>query len=217
MTQMHRTFKSARRANLGDLAAMTSLPKRPGQTSVGPHSLAFCHPNHSKETLEAYFSIYPSGIFVSERDGEIISFLCAIRTTQKSIAEPIVWSDAFTRDTQVAHHKSGDWLYVKRLTYTAGPGHAHLSHEIEPLLTALQEQCSKLDLAGIAFPVTFSGLTDRPGTNEYQRSKIDDPSSFDRSGLRPLGIAYYIGFRHQLALPNYLGGARHFALMVWER
>ncbi len=217
MTQMHRTFEPAKRANLGDLAAMTSLPKRPGQTSIGPRSLAFCHPNHSKETLEAYFSIYPSGIFVSERDGEIISFLCAIRTTQKSITEPNVWSDAFARDARVSHHKSGDWLYIKRLTYTAGPGHAHLSHEIGPLLTALQQQCSELELAGIAFPVRVSGLSERSGTDEFQRSKIDDPSSFDRSGLRPLGIAYYLGFRHLLALPNYLGDAQHFALMCWER
>lgn len=217
MTQMHRTFEPARRANLGDLATMTSLPKRPGRTSIGPRSLAFCHPNHSKETLEAYFSIYPPGIFVSERDGEIISFLCAIRTTHKSIAEPNVWSDASARDARVTHHKSGDWLYVKRLTYTAGPGHAHLSHEIGPLLTALQEQCSKLDLAGIAFPVRFSGFRERSGTDKFQRSIIDDQHSQERSGLRPLGIAYYVGFRHQLALPNYLGDARHFALMTWER
>lgn len=196
---------------------MTSLPKRPGRNSVGPRSLAFCHPNHSKETLEAYFSIYPSGVFVSEQDEEIISFLCAIRTTERSITNRTVWSDAFVSETPVAHHKSGEWLYVNRLTYTAGPGHAHLSHEIGPLLTALQEQCSKLELAGIAFPVRFSGHRERSGTDEFQRSIIDDQHSQERSGLRPLGIAYYIGFRHQLALPNYLGVARHFALMVWKR
>lgn len=209
-------YKAARRANLVDLEPMFHLPKKPGQNSVGMRSLAFCHPNHSREALEAYWAAFRQGMFVSEVDGQIVSFACAIRTSCLPIQEPLAWSDATGEGTLLCHSNKGEWLYVSRFAYTAGPGHAHLSEEIGPLLTSLQELAVKLNLQGVAFPTRFSGLRDRSGTTEFQRSTIDDKNSLERSGLRPLGIAAYAGFEHEIALPNYLGDAKHFAMMVWR-
>lgn len=214
---MSSKYTAARRAKLEDLAEMSRLPKRPGHTSIGPRSLAFCHPNHSKEMLEAYFSMYPQGIFVSEEDDHIISFACAVRTSKKAIEEPISWSDAIDDEKTLGHQKRGEWLYVSRLAYTVGPGHAHLTKEIGPLLAALQDLAVKQDLAGVAIATRFPGFRERSGTTPFQRSCIDDPHNQVRSGLNPTGIAYHAGFRHCLALPKYLGDGSHFALMVWRR
>ncbi|MEP2892475.1 hypothetical protein [Tateyamaria sp.] len=214
---MSSNYTAARRAKLEDLAEMSRLSKRPGHTSIGSRSLAFCHPNHSKETLEAYFSMYPQGIFVSEEDDHIISFACAVRTSIKAIEEPIAWSDATAGGKTLGHQKRGQWLYVSRLAYTAGPGHAHVTKEIGPLLIALQNLAVKQGLAGVAIATQFPGRRERSGTTPFQRSCIDDPHDQVRSGLNPTGIAYHAGFRHCLALPNYLGDGRHFALMVWRR
>ena len=214
---MPTNYNAARRAKLEDLAAMSRLPKRPGHNSVGPRSLAFCHPNHSKDTLEAYFSIYPQGIFISEVEDSIISFACAVRTDAKTIEEPIAWTDATESETALRHHKKGEWLYVSRLAYTAGPGHAHLTEEIIPLLIALQDLAVTQDMAGVAIAVKFPGFRERSGTTAFQRLCINDRHNQVRSGLDPVGVAYHAGFRHGLALPNYLGNGRHFALMVWQR
>jgi len=209
-------YKAARKANLDDLEPMFQLPKRPGQNSVGKRSLAFCHPNHGRETLEAYFAAFRQGIFVSEAESQIVSFACTIRTSCFPIQEPMAWSDATGEGTVLSHSNKGEWLYVSRLAYTAGPGHAHLSEEIGPLLTSLQELTVELNLQGVAFPTRFSGFRERSGTTEFQRSTIDNNNSLERSGLRPLGIALYVGFKHEIALPNYLGDGRHFAMMVWR-
>ncbi len=210
-------YTAARRAKLEDLAEMSRVTKRPGRNSVGSRSLAFCHPNHSKETLQAYFSMYPQGIFVSEEGERIISFACAVRTSTKAIEEPIAWSDVTDGEKTLGHQKRGKWLYVSRLTYTAGPGHAHVSKEIGPLLTALQDLAVKQGLAGVAFATRFPGLRERSGTTAFQRSCIDEPHHQVRSGLAPTGISYQVGFRHCVSLSNYLGDGRHFALMVWRR
>jgi len=207
----------ARRAKLEDLAAMSRLPKRPGRTPIGSRSLVFCHPDHSKEKLEAYYSTFPQGIFISELDGDIIGFACAIRISEKVIEEPIPWSDGTENETVLSHQKQGSWLYVSRMAYTAGPGHAHLSQEIGTLLVAFQNLAVKQNLAGIAVATPFPGYRERSGTSPFQRSCIDDPRNQVRSGMHPIGVAHHAGFRHCLALPNYLGDARHFALMVWNR
>jgi hypothetical protein len=195
---------------------MSRLPKHPGDTSIGPRSLAFSHPNHSKETIEAHFSTYQQGVFICEEDGRIISFVCAIRTSENTIHEPIAWSDFMKDEKTLGHKKTGEWLYVNRLAYTAGPGHAHLTKEIGLLLTALKDLAVKEGLAGVAIATRFLGFRERAGTTAYQRSCIDDPHNQMRSGLNPTGVAYHFGFRHCLALPNYLGDGRHFALMVWR-
>jgi hypothetical protein len=210
-------YLAARKAKLEDLAEMSGLPKRPGHTSIGPRSLAFCHPNHSKKTLQAYFSMYPQGIFVSEEDDHIISFAGAGRTSTKAIEEPIAWSDATDSERALSHQKQGEWLYVSRLAYTAGPGHAHLTKEIGPILTALQDLAVKQGLTGVAIATRFPGFRERSGTTSFQRSCIDDPRHQVRSGLSPTGIAYHAGFRHCLALPKYLGDGGHFALMAWRK
>ena len=93
---------------------------------------------------------------------------------------------------------------------------AHLIQEIGLLLSALKELALKEGLAGVAVATRFLGFRERAGTTEYQRSCIDDPHHQVRSGLDPTGVAYHTGFRHCLALPNYLGDGRHFALMVWR-
>ncbi len=209
-------YKAARRAKLVDLEPMLQLPKKPGHNSVGKRSLAFCHPNHSRETLETYFGTFPQAMFVSEEEDQIISFACAIRTSGKPTQEPIVWSDATGDGATLNHDKNGAWLYVSRLAYTAGPGHAHVSKEIGPLLVSLQELAVRLKLQGVAFPTRFSGFRERSGTTEFQRTTIDDKGSLERSGLRPLGIAFQAGFEHEIALPNYLGDGKHFAMMVWR-
>ncbi len=209
-------YKAARRAKFVDLEPMLRLPNSPGHNSVGRRILAFCHPNHSRDTLEAYFETFPQAMFVSEDEDQIISFACAIRTSGKPIQEPIVWSDATGDGATLNHDKDGAWLYVSRLVYTEGPGHAHVSREIGPLLVSLQELTVRLNLQGVAFPTRFSGFRERSGTSEFQRSTIDDKRSLERSGLRPLCIAFDAGFEHEIALPNYLGDGKHFAMMVWR-
>ena len=207
----------ARRAEPKDLEPMSVLPKVPGHTSIGPRSLAFCHPNHSKETLEGYFDTFPSGIFVSEDSGHIVGFACAIRARRNVVDKPITWSDGTSSGTPLSHQADGEWLYVSRLTYTAGPGHAHISQEVGPLLAALQGMAEQLDLAGVAVGMRFPGFRERSGTKSFQRACIDDHHDQVRSGLHPIGVAYSQNYRHCLALANYLGDGRHFALMVWKR
>lgn len=210
-------YPKARKAKLQDLTVMSMLPKRPGNTSSGPRSLAFCHPNHSQETLERYYSTYPEGILVGEDNGRIVSFACAIRTSGKVVEAPITWSEGAESQTDLSHQKNGRWLYVSRLTYTAGPGHAHIGCEVGSLLTSLQDLAVKRDLFGVAFAARFPGFRQRSGTSPFQRAAIEDQDDEVRSGLHPIGVAHYIGFRHCLALPDYLGDGRHFALMVWKR
>ncbi len=214
---MSSKFAMARRAEPKDLKPMSELPKKPGHTSIGPRSLAFCHPNHSKEALERYFDTFPSGIFVSEDDADIVGFACAIRAHENVVQEPITWSDGAASGTPLSHQDDGEWLYVSRLTYTAGPGHAHISREVGPLLAALQGLAKQLDLAGVAVAMRFPGFRERSGTTSFQRKCIDDQRNQVRSGLHPIGVAHFQKFRHRLALPNYLGDGRHFALMVWHR
>ena len=209
-------FDTARTATRGDLADMASLPERPGRNSVGPRSLAYRHPDRSENRLEAHFSAYPEGTFISEEEGQIIGYVCSVRVSEDLITTPAKWADLFPGRTEFAPQTTGGWLYVSHFACTAGLGHAHLSNEIGPLLTALQHHASQLDLTGVAFPARFAGLRERSGTDAFQRSTIADPRSLDRSGLRPIGVAYYRGFRHGIALPNYLGDSRHFALMVWK-
>ena len=207
----------ARRAEPKDLKPMSELPKKPGHTSIGPRSLAFCHPNHGKETLEGYFKTFPSGIFVSEDGGDIVGFACAIRAPGNVVDEPITWSDGTASGTPLSHHADGEWLYVSRLTYTAGPGHAPICQEVGALLAALQGLAEQLDLAGVAVGMRFPGFRERSGTTLFQSACIDDQHNQVRSGLHPIGVAHYQNFRHCLALPNYLGDGCHFALMVWRR
>ena len=214
---MSSNFGIARRAEPKDLKRMYELPSSPGLTSIGPRSLAFCHPNHSRETLACYFETFPQGIFVSEYDGGIVGFACAIRAPGNVVDEPNTWSDPTVNRALLSHQEGGEWLYVSRLTYTAGPGHAHLSNEVGPLLAALQGLAKQLDLSGVAVALRFPGYRERSGTTPFQRACIDDQHNQVRSGLNPIGVAYYQGFRHHLALPNYLGDGQHFALMVWNR
>jgi hypothetical protein len=127
---------------------------------VGRRCLAFAHPDHGPETLEAYFAVFPQGIFVSEDEDRIMS--------------PMPWSDATGDGTTLAHDKDGTWLYVSRLAFTAGPGHAPVLHEIAPLLIALQQCAVRFGLQGVAFPTRFRGLRERSGTTAFQASVIDD-------------------------------------------
>lgn len=214
---MSSSFELARRAEPEDLKQLSALPKKPGHTSIGPRSLAFCHPNHSEETLEGYFETFPQGIFVSEVDGHIVGFVSAIRVPSNVVEEPINWSEGTETGTPLGHIEAGEWLYVSRLAYTSGPGHAHISNEVGPLLTSLQGLAERLDLAGVAVALRFPGFRERSGTTSFQRACIDDQHNQVRSGLNPIGVAHYQGFRHYLALPNYLGDGCHFALMVWSR
>ena len=167
--------------------------------------------------LASHFSVFPQGIFVSEDDGHVIGFACAIRTTEKMMEEPIAWSDIAGNGEALGHNEKGEWLYVSRLTYTAGPGHAPVTNEIGPLLNALKNLADEQSLAGVAIALRFHGFRERSGATTFQRTCIDDPRNQVRSAMNPIGVAYDIGFRHHLALPNYLGDARHFALMVWRR
>lgn len=214
---MSQSFELARRAEPEDLEQLSALPKNPGHTSIGPRSLAFCHPNHCKETLGGYFETFPQGIFVSEVDGHIVGSVFAIRVPRNVVEEPITWSEGTETGTPLGHIEAGEWLYVSRLAYTAGPGHAHISNEVGPLLVALQGLANRLDLAGVAVALRFPGFRERAGTTSFQRECIDDQHSQVRSGLNPIGVAHCQNFRHYLALPNYLGDGRHFALMVWSR
>lgn len=209
-------YAAGRCAEKDDFKVMLHLPAHPGKDTVGPRSLAFCHPNHSEKVLEIYFSAFPQGIFVSEEDGQIISFACAIRTSERLIKVPIAWSEATCESRRLAHDPEGDWLYVGRLAYTAGPGHAHVSVEIGPLLVALQEMAVALNLKGVAFPAPFPGFRERSGTSKFQCSTIEESYSPVRSGLHPIGIAVDAGYQHEIALPNYLDNGKHFALMAWR-
>ncbi|WP_299419564.1 hypothetical protein [uncultured Shimia sp.] len=217
LISMASIYSAARNANIKDLARMAELPCRPGLSSTGPRSLAFCHPKHSYETLEAHFSVFPQGIFVSENEGGIISCACAVRVEKEAIELPTAWFDGMEKGTPLSHHEQGTWLYVSRLAYTAGPGHASLSQELAPLLTALQQLAVKQQLSGVTIAARFPGFRDRSGTTSFQRSCIDDPRHQVRSGRHPIGVAHKTGFRHGTALPNYLGDDQHFSLMVWNR
>lgn len=210
-------YEAARSANQDDFEAMLSLPERPGKNSVGRRSLVFCHPNHSRAALDRYFQVFPDGIFISEQAGQMISFACSIRTSQESIEAARNWSQTINENAGLAHQQDGQWMCVGRLAYTASPGHAHLSSELGPILVALKKLSVTLELEGVAFPSHFPGLGERSGTTTFQRSCIADPNNQVRSGLNPIGTAYHDGFRHGVALPNYLGDGRHFALMVWRR
>ena len=209
-------FSIARTATRGDLADMASLPERPGRNSVGPRSLAYRHPHRAEEGVEAHFPAYPEGTFISEEEGQIVGYVCSVRVSEDLITTPAKWADLFHGRTEFAPQTTGGWLYVSHFACTAGPGHAHLSNEIGPLLTALQHHASQRDLTGVTFPAPFLGRRDRSETDAFQRSIIADPRSQERSGLRPIGVAYALEFRHGIALPNYLGEGRNFALMVWK-
>lgn len=214
---MSLSFGLARRAEPADLQRMSELPKNPGLTPIGPRSLAFCSPNHSREVLASYFETFPEGIFVSEYDGDIVGLACAIRASGRDVDEPIAWSEGAKRGTPLSHQSDGEWLYVSRLAYTTAPGHAHLSREVGPLLAALQGLAEKLDLSGVAVALRFPGYRERSGATSFQRARIEDRHAHVRSGLNPIGVAYCQDFRHRFALPNYLGDGRNFALMVWNR
>lgn len=206
----------ARNANCDDIEAMARLPEHPGQNSVGPRSLAFSHPEHSLTRLQPYFQVFRDGIFLSEEANHLISFACAIRISAKWIGTAHTWLEATGEGAEIAHIPNGQWLYVARLAYTAGPGHAHLSSELEPLLASLKNLAVNSGLSGVAFPAKFPGFRDLAGTTDFQRSCIKERNDQVRSGLHPIGVAHHIGFRHEIALPNYFGDGRHFALMVWR-
>jgi hypothetical protein len=210
-------YEAGRNANQKDFDAVLNLPERPGMTSIGPRSLAFCHPGHSRTALTPYFQSFPEGIFLSEEAGQITGFACAIRTSKQRIDTAHTWFQATSEGSGLSHLEDGQWLYVARFAYTAGPGHAPLLSELAPILIALQNLAASLDLEGVAFPTRFPGFRERFDPTAFQRSCIENPQDQVRSAMNPIGVAYYLGFRHRIALPKYLGDMKNFALMVWRR
>lgn len=208
--------KLARPIRSTDLDKIVALPQQLGSTTIGSRSIALCSPIHSNKTIRAAFETFPEGAFLSEDSGDIIGFGFAVKTTKQKVLRSHKWSRITEKNQSLAHHEDGNWLYVTRLLLTAGPGHAHLSRELNPLLEAFKVLTRKHSLAGVAFAAPFFGFRERSGTTAFQRKTIEDRNSQERSGLRPIGCSVSVGFEHEIALPNYQDDGRHFALMVWR-
>jgi len=206
----------ARLVQQTDINSIAQWPDRAGTTSIGPRGLAWVQPNHTYDALTDCIQRFPEGAFVSEDADAAIGFVSAIRLPAELVLSPHEWTSITANGTGASHDEFGDWLYACRLVLTVGPGHAPLMDELIPLLQALIGLAKATALTGVAIAVPFPGFNERSGTTEFQRASIAEPHDIVRSALHPIGCAVHVGFRHEIALPRYLGGARHAALMTWR-
>ncbi|MEX0305282.1 MAG: hypothetical protein AB3N24_22925 [Leisingera sp.] len=209
-------FLPARPVLRDDLPVIAGLPDSPGANAAWPRSAPYVYPNHSLEVISSCYNSFPEGAFASGPKGATIGFVNAIRLPGCKILAPHEWWNAIGQGTGSTHEPDGDWLYVCRLLLTAGPGHASLLHELVPLLDALNGLAVQAGLTGVAFAAPFPGKRNRSGTTDFQRSCFEDPRNMIHLAGSVIGCAEIAGFRHELALPNYLGHCRHFALLTWR-
>jgi hypothetical protein len=206
-----------------DLKTIVDLQEQPGTNSVGRRSVAFVHPNHTQSSISSCLDRFPQGSFVSEEHGKIVGFVSAIRFPGHQVLEMHKWAEITKDGTGVSHDPAGKWLYVCRMLLTAGPGHNSLGPELSPLLQALKTVAGQFALDGIAIALPFPGFRDRSGTTDFQRQcLVDESGDPHRPHLSAMGpsasinVALNKGFSHEIALPDFTGGHRHFALMVWR-
>ena len=123
------------------------------------------------------------------------------------------------------HDREGQWLYVCRMLLTCGAGHQSLGPELSPLLEGMKTLAVQVGLAGVAVALPFPGLRERSGRTLHQRQCFEEGAQHRGGAGRLVGVtgsgvsinvAFDAGFTHQIALPNYTGGPKHFALMVWR-
>lgn len=215
---------SARTVNHDDLNAIVELQDNPGVDTLGQRSVAFVHPEHSGATVNACFDRFPQGAFVSENGGRIIGYANAIRLQPRVVLTTHDWITATRDGSGISHDPAGSWLYVCRMLLTAGAGQQSLAQELSPLLVSLKTLVEQAGLDGVAIALPFPGLRERSGTSVFQKQVLEEgPKKSGRPGLpgalgasATINVALSDGFNHQVALPNYVGTYRHFALMVWR-
>ncbi|NVK15626.1 MAG: hypothetical protein HWE35_15755 [Rhodobacteraceae bacterium] len=185
--------------------------------------MAFVHPGHALSTVLSLFDQYPQGAFICEEGQKPISYASAIRLPGPLALQQHEWSAATSEGTGDAHDPAANWLYVSRMLLTAAPGHQSLGPELWPLLASLKSLAVSQGLEGLAVALPFPGYRERSGTAAFHRQCLADGiRKTGRPHLETMGpsvtinIALQMGFRHEAALPGYLGNHRNFALMVWR-
>lgn len=215
---------SARTVIHDDLNAIVKLQDNPGVDTLGQRCVAFVHPEHSGATVNACFDRFPQGAFVSENGGRIIGYANAIRLQPRVALTTHDWITATRDGSGISHDPAGSWLYVCRMLLTAGASHQSLARELSPLLVSLKALVEQAGLDGVAIALPFPGKRERSGTTEYQKLALEEGA---KDSGRPrlsgamgpsasINVALSDGFNHQIALPNYVGISKHFALMVWR-
>jgi len=215
---------SARTVIHDDLNTIVKLQDNPGVDTLGQRSVAFVHPEHSGATVNACFDRFPQGAFVSENGGRIIGYANAIRLQSRLALTTHEWITATRDGSGISHDPAGSWLYVCRMLLTVGAGHQSLVRELSPLLISLKTLVEQTGLDGLAIALPFPGLRERSGTTEYQKQAFEKGAQKSGRPRLPgalgsfasINVALSDGFNHQIALPNYVGTSRHFALMVWR-
>ncbi len=161
---------------------------------------------------------------MSENGGSIIGYANAIRLSPRVALTTHDWVTATRDGTGISHDPPGNWLYVCWMLLTAGAGHQSLGPELSPLLDSLKTLAEQAGLEGVAIALPFPGKRERSGTTEFQKQALEEgakdwghPRLFGAMGQSAsINVALSDGFNHQIALPNYAGRSKHFALMVWR-
>jgi hypothetical protein len=200
-----------------DLTEISRLSETAEPAAFGTRSLIWQQPDPVRATLEICWQRLPEGAFVSVDDGKnIIGYTSTIRLPEHRVLTPHDWHSITDNGTGRTHDPAGDWLYAAWLMITAGPGHCPLMHPLLPLVRAMVKLAREKDMKGVALPVPFPGYRPRSGTTEYQREILFGPENLQSNSLHLIGVACYEGLNHELALPAYLQGSRHAALMTWR-
>ena len=215
---------SARTVIHDDLNAIVKLQDNPGVDTLGQRSLAFVHPEHSGATVNACFDRFPQGAFVSENGGRIIGYANAIRLQPSVALTTHDWITATRDGSGISHDPAGSWLYVCRMLLTAGAGHQSLGPELSPILVSLKTLAEQAGLEGVAIALPFPGKRERSGTTEFQKKALEEGAkdwghphlSGAMGPSASINVALSDEFNHRIALPNYAGKFKHFALMVWR-